>query len=130
MVEVIYTEEADHTSSENYGGGRPIIHIHNIERKVHGNGIDIKVYGEMKIAAGERVWAKEMKLKTIEVMSLTPEVPHFLGEGLIANKHIHHKGEYGNYASIDIYDDGGTYQSAGEGPSDGSVWLDFITEGA
>jgi len=127
MVEVIYTECADHT---NYGGGRPIIHIHNIERKVHGNGIDLKVYGEMKIAAGERVWAKEFKMKTIEVLTLTPEIPHRQDHGFIANKFIYHKGEYGNYASIDIFDDAGTWKSAGLGPVDGSIWLDYIGEGA
>lgn len=127
MVEVIYTKEEDH---KDYGGGRPIIHIHNIERKVHGNGIDLKVYGEMKIAANEQVWAKELKMKTIEVLCLTPEIPHGQTTGFIANKHIHHKGEYGNYASIDVYDDTGTIQTAGVGPVDGSIWLDFIGEGA
>jgi len=129
MVEVIQTQYSDHA---NYGGGCPLVHIHHIERSVFGNSIAIKVFGELHIAAGERVWAKELKLKTIQVLNLTPEVPSRLGHGLIANKSIYHKGEYGNYASIDIFDDAGTWQSPtreGRPYTDGSCWLDFIALG-
>jgi len=126
MVEVIYTSHDDHA---NYGGGQPLIHIHHIERSVFGNGIVVKVFGEMKIAAGERVWAKELKLKTIQTLNLTPEITTNAGKAYIANKYIYHKGEYGNYASIDIYDDASSFQAAGDGPNDGSVWLDFIALG-
>jgi len=44
----------------------PLIHIHRIERTVHGNGIGIKVFGEMLIAAKEFVYARELKLNTIQ----------------------------------------------------------------
>ena len=126
MVEVIQTLEADHLL---YGGGRPLIHIHHIERSVFGNGIAVTVYGEMKIAAGERVWAKELLLKTIQVLTLTPEIDRRMDHGFIANKYVHHKGEYGNYASIDVFDDTGAWQGAGTGRIDGSIWLDYISLG-
>jgi hypothetical protein len=124
MVEVVYTTRADHSD---YGGGQPLIHIHHAKREVHGNSIAIKVYGEMKIASGERVWAKELKVNTIQVLTLTAEVPHNMGHGYIAQKHIHNKGEYDNWASIEIYDDAGTWQGANRslGPYDGSHWLNF-----
>jgi len=107
----------------------PLIHIHHIERVVHGNGVAIKVYGEMKIAAGEYVYARELKLNTLEVLVLTPEVEKNNSTGYIVQKHVYHKGEYDNYASIDIYDHDGTFQSPGRGPVDGSIWLDFIALG-
>lgn len=122
MVEVVYTSHDDHA---NYGGGQPLVHIHHIERVVHGNSIAIKVYGEMKIAAGERVWAKELKLNTIQTLNLTAETPRNTGRSYIPQKHIYHKGEYDNWASIEIYDDAGTWQGAGTGPYDGSHWLNF-----
>jgi len=79
----------------------PLIHIHYIERTVRGSGIAIKVYGEMKIGAKEYVYARELKLNTIEVLVLTPETgDHHLYS---VNKYIHNKGEYDNYASVDIY---------------------------
>jgi hypothetical protein len=126
MVEVIKALVADHSA---YGGGAPLVHIHHIERSVFGNSIAVKVFGEIKIAAGERVWAKELGLKTIEVLDLTPEIPSRQAHGLMANKYIYHKGEYGNYASIDIFDDAGTLKTAGAGPFNGSCWLDFIAVG-
>lgn len=130
MVEVIQSLAADHVG---HGGGAPEVHIHHIERSVFGNGIAIKVYGELHMAAGELVWARELKLKTIQVLDLTPEIPHQTGIGYMANKHIHHKGEYGNWASIDIYDDASNFLApsrAGHCPyPDGSIWLDFIALG-
>jgi hypothetical protein len=107
----------------------PQINIHFIERTVHGSGIGIKVYGEMKIAAGEVVYAKELKLNTIEVLTLTPEVNKNTTVGYIAQKYIYNKGAYDNYASIDIYDTAGTWLSPGRGPVDGSIWLNFIALG-
>ena len=106
----------------------PLIHIHYIERTVHGTGIAVKVYGEMKIAAGEIVYARELKLNTIEVLLLTPEVS-YTGHGYIAQKYIYNKGEYDNYASIDIFDTAGNEITAGNGPEDGSIWLDFVALG-
>ena len=107
-----------------YGSQNPLVHIHHIERNVFGNGIAIHVYGEIRIAAGEVVYAREMMLNTVQVMNLTPEVPRDT-LGYIPQKNIYHKGEFDNYASIDIYGDDGTWQGAGTGPSEGSVWLDF-----
>jgi len=99
----------------------PLIHIHFIERVVHGEGKAIRVYGEMKIAAKEYVYAHELKLNTIQVLLLTPETGAHTG--YMAQKWIYHKGEYDNYASIDVFDADGTEITAGTGPSDGSIWL-------
>ena len=106
----------------------PLIHIHYIERVVHGTGIAVKVYGEMKVAAGELVYARELKLNTLEVLLLTPNVS-YTGHGYMAHAYIHNKGEYDNYASIDVFDDTGTWLSPGTGPTDGSIWLNFIALG-
>lgn len=108
-------------------GSGPIVHIHFIERTVHGNGIAVKVWGEMKIAAKEYVYARELKLNTIEVLLLTTETgAHTLYH---AQKYIHNKGELDNYASVDIFNDAGTEITAGVGPADGSVWLNFMALG-
>ena len=117
----------------------PLVHIHFIERSVHGNGIAIKVYGEMKVAAKEYVYAREMKLNTVEVLVLTPMTgDHHLYH---VQKYIHAKGEYGNYASVDIWSADGYEMRGGEQgrgtlipaattlPEDGSIWLDFIALG-
>jgi hypothetical protein len=107
----------------------PLIHIHFMERTVEGNGIAIKVYGEMKIAAKEYVYAHELKLNTIQVLTLTPHTGAHTG--FIAQKYIHNKGEYDNYASIDVFDTDGHEITAGSqyAPEDGSIWLDFIALG-
>lgn len=131
MVQVIYSKLADHTD---YGGGQPTIHVHHVARDVHGTGIAIRVYGEMKIAAKEVVFAKELKLNTIQMLVLTPEAPT-VDFAFTAQKYIHHKGEYDNYASIDIFShgvDGATAElEAGNAnaPYDGSIWLNFIALG-
>lgn len=107
----------------------PLIHIHKVDRTVHGNGIDIKVYGEMQIAATEFVFARELKLNTLEVLLLTPMPPSQNGLGYMAQHRIFTKGAYDNYASIDVYDDASNLQTAGTGPEGGSIWLNFIAEG-
>jgi len=101
----------------------PLIHIHHVERNVFGNGIAIHVYGEMRIAAKEVVYAREMKLNTIQTLQLTAET----GTHTLYNpqKWIYHKGEYDNYASIDIFGHDDSEIVAGDGPDEGSVWLDF-----
>jgi len=101
----------------------PLIHIHYIERMVQGSGIAVKVYGEMKIAAKEYVYARELGLNTIQTLQLTPLTGAHTG--YIAQTYIHNKGEYDNYASIDVFDTGGTEITAGNGPEDGSIWLNF-----
>lgn len=105
----------------------PLIHIHYVERTVAGQGIAIKVYGEMLIAAKEYVYARELKLNTLEVLLLTPEGADHLP--VIAKKWIYHKGELDNYASIDLFDHNGTELIAGQGRSDGSTWLNFLAMG-
>lgn len=129
MVEVIQGKVREVPYPEGTEKTCPLIHIHYIERVVHGNGVAVRVYGEMKIAGGEYVYARELGLNTLEVLHLTPELYPPDGKGYIAQKYIHNKGEYDNYASIDIYDNDGTLVSAGRGPVDGSIWLDFIALG-
>jgi len=100
---------------------------------VHGNGIAIRVYGEMRIAAKQVVFAKELKLNTIQVLTLTPE-HGAVGAAYTPSKWVYHKGEYDNYASIDILQNiDGTLTQLTAGlagaPSEGSIWLDFIALG-
>jgi len=105
----------------------PLVEIHYIERVVQGRGIAVRVYGRMKIAAKEYVYAHELGLNTIEVLLLTPETG--VHTGYLAQKYIHNPGEYGNYASVDIFNTDGTEITAGSGPADGSLWLNFIALG-
>lgn len=114
-------------------GSGPIVHIHHIERHVHGNGIAVKVWGEMKIAAKEYVYAREMKLNTVKVINFTPETGN-TSRGYTVQKWINNKGEFDNYASVDIYilNPTGptvTQMDTGNGPADGSLWLDFEAMG-
>lgn len=135
MVQVIKPSAHGGSAGPAASGTGPtgLIHIHSVERHVHGNGIKIVVYGEIKIAAGQYVYARELKLNTLEVLLLTPEVNLGGGDvnmGYMAQKFIYHKGELDNYASIDVYDDAGEWQDpAAYGPVDGSIWLDFIAQG-
>ena len=76
----------------------PLIHIHYIERVVHGRGIAVKVYGKMKIAAKEYVYARELKLNTIECLNLTPETGTHTG--YIVQKWVYNPGEYDNTVII------------------------------
>jgi hypothetical protein len=133
MVHASVVRLVDHTGVDAngvaQGGGCPQIQIHYAYRDIFGTGISVRVYGEMKIAAGERVWARELELKTLQVLVLTPEINRRLAHGYIPEKYINHKGEFDNYASIDVFDDAATWQGRGTGPIDGSIWLDFIAEG-
>ncbi len=122
-------------SHANYGGGDPLIHIHHIARDVHGNGIAIRVYGEIRMAAKEVIFAKELKLNTIQVLLLTPEAPAAQW-AYTAQKWIYHKGEYDNYASVDIFTHDASDESVEEltaghadAPYSGSLWLNFIALG-
>ena len=110
-------------------GAPPLIHIPAVERHVHGNGIAIHIYGEIKIASGTYVYARELKLNTLQTLLLTPELNRDNGLGYMAQKFIYHKGEYDNYASIAVYDDNSVQQTPGTGPVDGSIWLDFESLG-
>lgn len=116
----------------------PLVYIHAIERHVHGNGTFVKVYGELKIAAKEYVYARELKLNSIEVLLLTPHTgAHFMFH---AQKWIYAPGQYNNYASIDIFSISayemlsGVRQPVLSGnpaalPENGSIWLDFMALG-
>lgn len=112
-------------------GRGPRIEIHKVERAIHGNGIDIKVYGEMLIASQERVYARELKLNTLEVLVLT--VMHGGPKtAFLPWKYVYHKGEYDNYASIDILDvthSADAVPGYQYNPDNGSIWLNFIAEG-
>jgi hypothetical protein len=135
MVEVVIGSHTDHATM---GGGQPLIHVHSIRREVFGNEISLWVAGEMKIAAKEVVFAKELKLNTLQVLTLTIESgDHY---AWTPKKWIYHKGEYDNYASVDImcpdayqYIAGSRGQSQISAPSelpyDGSIWLNFIAVG-
>ena len=81
----------------------------------------------MKVAAKEYVYARELKLNTIEVLLTTPMTGTHTA--YITQNWIYNKGEYDNYASIDIFNDAGTEITAGNGPEDGSLWLNFIALG-
>lgn len=114
-------------------GSGPVVHIHYIERSVHGNGVAVKVYGELKIAAKEYVYARELKLNTIQVLLLTCETGN-VNNAYTAQKYVHNKGEYDNYASIDVFvhnvaADTVTEATRGGGPADGSIWLNFMALG-
>ena len=129
MVETIRT--CDHRTEAEAAFGVPVIQIHHIRRDVHGNSIAIKVYGEMKIASQERVFARELKLNTLQVLNLTYEsgskYPRFN-----VHKNIHNKGEYDNYASIHVWDltnDADATPGYQYNPADGSIWLNFIAVG-
>jgi len=123
MVEVIVTRDYRTSDDIGYGNWGPLIHVHHVERNVFGNGIAIHIYGEMRIAAKEVVYARELMLNTIQTLTLTAETGTHTGYN--AQKYIYHKGEYDNYASIDIFNMAGTEITRGEGPDEGSVWLDF-----
>lgn len=135
MVEVTTSERADaHRPAAGYealstGQGTPQVHVHYVHRDIFGNGIAIRSYGEIKIAAGEYVWAKELLMNTLQVLVLTPEIGTNNALGYMAQKAIWHKSEYDNYASIDIYDHNGVFQSPSVGRVDGSIWLNFIALG-
>ena len=42
------------------------VHIHYIEKSIHGNGIGTKVYGELLTYGDKIVYAYELKLNTLE----------------------------------------------------------------
>lgn len=129
MVQVIKVERLPSSTTGSaeddigYPGFSPLIHIHHVERSVHGNGIAIHIYGEMRIAAKEVVYARELKLNTIQTLMLTAETGSHTGYNV--QKYIYHKGEFDNYASVDIFDMDGAEIIAGNGPDEGSVWIDF-----
>lgn len=111
--------------------GHPIIHIHFVERAFHGRGEAVKIYGEMRVAAMEQVWARDLLMKSIEVLLLTPLTTRH--EGFMAQNYIFDKGAFNNYASIDVYDDAGNQLIPGSAhcPADGmgSIWLNFLAMG-
>ncbi len=124
MVQVV---RGDRGGGGTARGSGPVVHIHFIERVVQGSGVAVKVFGELKIAGQEYVYARELKLNTIEVLLLTTKT----GAQTLYHpqKWVNNEGEYENYASINIFDDAGTSITAGSGPADGSIWLDFMALG-
>jgi hypothetical protein len=129
MVQIVHMWRDAYYGSVAVNRFSPYIEIHKVERTVHGNGVDIKVWGEMKIAAGEYVYARELKLNTLQVLLLTPELLAPDGHGYMVHKRIFNKGAYDNYASVDVYDDAAEWQGPGVGPVDGSIWVNFVAEG-
>lgn len=129
MVELIRTLRAPPLPVGAAARWGPLIRIHKVDREVRGSGISFTVYGDMQIAAGEFVLARELKLNTVQVLVLTAEPPGHMLHGYIPNKHIFNPGQYDNSASIDVFDDAATWLSPGLGPEDGSIWLNFIANG-
>ena len=132
MVQVIQRPRPDNKA--NYWWqqptGTPKIHIHRIERGVFGNGIGVRVVGEMLIASGEIVYARELKLNSLQTLQLTEEYKRQdTDKNYSAKKWIYHKGELDNWASIDVYEATDGWEAPGSLPSDGSIWLDFIADG-
>ena len=118
------------------GQGTPLVHIHLIERTIHGNHVAVKIWGELKIGAKEIIYARELKLKTLQVLLLTPE--HGVHQMFVPSKNIYHKGELDNYASIDVFSaTANELPPAGSvsvaiataGPTDSSIWLNFVAVG-
>lgn len=108
----------------------PRVDIHFVEREIAGKGIAIKVFGDLKIAAHEFVYAYEFGLNTINVLLLTVEAGDHVG--YMVQKYIATKGTFNNYASVDVFDNAGTHITAGSrlGPAlDGSIWLNFMAIG-
>lgn len=118
--------------------GSPLIQIHNVVRHIHGNGIAVHVYGEMKIGAKEVVYARDLKLKTLQVLLLTVESgAHY---PFTAQKWIYSKGYLDNYASVDVFAFDYAYEMLPSGrqtqisappylPDEGSIWLNFEAVG-
>jgi hypothetical protein len=106
----------------------PLIHIYFQERGVAGSGIASKTYGDVLIASREQLFAREVKLNTLWGLQLTPHLANFV-HGYEPMKWINQPGMYDNYATIQVFDDAGAEQTAGIGPCNGSVWLDFIAIG-
>jgi hypothetical protein len=116
----------------------PRVEIHTIEHIVDGQHVFNRVYGELKIAAKEVVYARELGLNTLQVFLLQPESGAH--HPFPTNVWIYHKGEYDNYASVDIFSmDGYQYEAATRGqsaetapstlPYDGSLWFGFVAIG-
>lgn len=105
----------------------PLVHIHDIERSVQGSGVTVRVYGELKIAAKEKVYARDLNLNSVKMLVLTPIAGNHTA--YIPTTYISQKGVYDNYASVDIFTDDGTEVTAGNGPYDGSLWLSFVAVG-
>ncbi len=130
MVQVIIRPRPSGDNWWEQATGTPEVHIHFIERNVFGNGIGVRVYGELKIASGEIVYARELKLNCLQVLCLTSEYKRQdTDQNYQPVKWIYHKSEFDNWASIDIYEATDGWEARGNLPSDGSIWLDFIALG-
>ena len=107
------------------------VEIQAIERLTSGYSNVVKVYGEMKIGARESVYAHELKLSTIKMILLTPENTWGNGAEWAAKVYIRQKGQFDNWASIDIYDSTGAEITPGhaQAQDNGSVWLAFLAVG-
>ena len=113
----------------------PRLEIQVQERYVRGESVHVKVYGEMKIGAKERIYARDLGLKTLQLLILQPE--HGTHNPYTTGVWIYRKGELDNYASVDIfsmagyemYDTRVSVSAATTLPYDGSLWLGFIALG-
>ena len=114
----------------------PRLEIQVQDRVVKGESVFVRVYGEMKIGAKERIYARDLGLRTLQLLMLQPE--HGTHNPYTTGVWIYRKGELDNYASIDIFSMDGyemylnaqvTVSAATTLPYDGSLWLGFIALG-
>jgi len=113
----------------------PRLEIQVQERFVRGESVHVKVYGEMKIGAKEVIYARDLGLKTLQLLILQPE--HGTHNPYTTGVWIYRKGELDNYASVDIFSMDGyemyssrvSVSAATTLPYDGSLWLGFIALG-
>jgi len=79
-------------------------------------------WAEVKVnGAGDRIYASDIELKSIENLVATPSVypdPEAANEGVFVTKYIHNKDEPDNYASVWVWDSNTVLHT-------GSVWLNI-----
>jgi hypothetical protein len=79
-----------------------------------------EVWGNVRIAHGERIWARNIGLKSIDSLLLTPEGGSV--DAYFATKWVWYPKRPSNYASIHIFDHDGSAHS-------GSVDVNFYAIG-
>jgi len=115
----------------------PRLEIQVKERFVSGESVHVKVYGEMKLGAKEVIYARDLGLRTMQLLMLQPE--HGTHNAYTTGVWIHNKGELDNYASVDTFSmasyellssgRSSSLEAATSLPYDGSLWLGFIALG-
>lgn len=113
-------------SSANMLLGTPQVTIKYIMRPTQPQTEAVLVWGEMKVRSQGIVRARDLDLKTIKVLLLTPVTgkwplrsdPADTDIPVGVSKYIYNQGEPDNWASVYLWDNCTTEHT-------GSVWLDF-----